>query len=136
MTTPDANVAEIEIARGDGYTAVRFLGKFSVPGFQRRAEAAAQACRDGGTGRLFVDATAYDVVPTILERYELASHAVKISAGLRVAVLISQAFLDPNKFGIMVAQNRGLTVDAFTDRQEAVDWLLAAPAGDAGRSTS
>jgi hypothetical protein len=136
MTTPDSNGTEIEIVARDGYTAVRFLGKFSVQGFQRRAEAAAQACRDGGTGRLFVDATAYDVVPTILERYELASHAVKISAGLRVAVLISQAFLDPNKFGIMVAQNRGLTVDAFTDREEAVDWLLAAPSGDAGRPTS
>jgi len=136
MTTPDGNAAELEIVTRDGYTAVRFLGRFSVPGFQRRAEAAAQACRDGGTGRLFVDASVYDVVPTILERYELANHAVKVSAGLRVAVLIAPAFLDPNKFGIMVAQNRGLTVDAFTDRQKAVDWLLAPPAGDAGRPTS
>jgi hypothetical protein len=136
MTTRSGNDAEIEIVPRDGYTAVRFLGKFSVAGFQRRAEAAAQACRDGGTGRLFVDASAYDVVPTILERYELASHAVKISAGLRVALVVDPAFFDPNKFGITVAQNRGLTVDAFTDRQTAVDWLLASPSGDAGRATS
>jgi hypothetical protein len=125
MDTPDKSAAEIKTATRDGYTAARFLGTFSVAGFQRRAEAASQACRDGKTGLLFVDATVFDVSPTLLERYDLAGHAVKVSAGLKVALLVAPAFLDPNKFGIVVAQNRGLKVEAFTDRQKAVDWLLA-----------
>jgi hypothetical protein len=129
MGTPDSSVAEIEIATRDGYTAARFVGTFSVPGFRRQAEAASQACRDMKTGLLFVDATAFDVSPSLLERYDLASHAVRVSAGLKVALLVVPAFLDPNKFGIVVAQNRGLKVEAFTDRQKALDWLLAPASG-------
>ena len=30
-----------------------------------------------------------------------------------------------DKFGAMVARNRGLNVDVFVDRAEAVRWLLA-----------
>jgi hypothetical protein len=127
---------ELEIVQRDGYTDVRFLGHFSVEGFQRRATAASQACRDGGSGRLFVDATCYDVSPTTLERYELGRHAVTVSAGLTVALLITPTFLDPAKFGLMVAQNRGLRVEGFTDRQKAINWLLASPPGDARRPTS
>jgi hypothetical protein len=37
---------------------------------------------------------------------------------------VAPGFLDPNKCGIVVAQNHGLTVDAFTDRQKAVDGLV------------
>jgi hypothetical protein len=129
-------VTEVEIVHRDGYTAVRFLGDFSVEAFQRRAAAASEACRDGGSGRLFVDATCYDVRPTTLERYELALHAVTVSAGLTVALLITPTFFDPAKFGLMVAQNRGLRVEGFTDRQKAIDWLLASPPGDTGRPTS
>ncbi len=125
MDKSEKCTTEIEIATRDGYTAARFLGTFSVAGFQRRAESASQACRDGKTGRLFVDATAFDVSPSLLERYDLASHAVRVSAGLKVALLVAPAFLDLNKFGIVVAQNRGLKVEAFTDRQKVLDWLLA-----------
>ena len=55
-----------------------------------------------------------------------------------MALCVRPDFLDPKKFGILVAQNRGLAVDAFTDRQRAIDWLLAstpeaaAGEGDAG----
>jgi hypothetical protein len=125
MQHPQAQEPEIEVEHRDEYTAVTFLGSFSVVGFQRRAETASRECRDRKTGRLFVDATRYDVNPTIVERYEIACHAVKISAGLKVALLITPTFLDPNKFGIMVAQNRGLVVEAFTERQKAIEWLVS-----------
>lgn len=136
MAPPGGSDAEVEIIQRDGYTDVRFLGDFSVEGFQRRAAAASQACRDGGSGRMFVDATCYNVSPTTLERYELARHAVTASEGLTVALLLTPTFLDPAKFGLMVAQNRGLRVEGFTDRRKALDWLLASPPGEAGRPTS
>jgi hypothetical protein len=34
---------------------------------------------------------------------------------------------DPDRFITRVAQNRGLIVQAFVDRAQAVEWLLAAP---------
>lgn len=132
MKVPEDQRPELEIVHRDGYTAVRFLGPFSVSGFQRRAEAAARACRERKIDRLFVDSTGYDVTPTTVERYEIACHAVTISAGLKVAILVTPAFLDPNRFGIMVAQNRGLVVEAFTEREKAIEWLLAPTPGPSG----
>lgn len=126
--------AEIDVEHRDGYTAVRFFGSFSVDRYKRQADAASLACREAGTGKLLVDTTCYDLSPSTVERYELATHAVKASAGLKVALLVSPAFLDPNKFGILVAQNRGLAVDAFTEPAKAVEWLLAPPAADPGRN--
>ncbi len=121
----DAERSTLEIAEQDGYVAVRFVGEFSVESFQRQAEAAVGACRKSGGKKLFVDSTCFDVSPSVTERYELAMHAAKISAGLKVALLLTPTFLDPNKFGIMVAQNRGLVVEAFTERAKAIAWLLA-----------
>ena len=59
---------------------------------------------------------------------------MKISEGLKVALLVTPAFLDPNKFGIVVARNRGLMVEGFTDRQRALDWLLSPAPGPTATS--
>lgn len=125
MGSSGAEKKEIEVEERDGYIEARFLGDYSVERFNRQAEEASRDCRERKKSKLLVDLTLLDASPTTMERYELASHAVRVSAGLRVALLVRPTFLDPNKFGIVVAQNRGLSVDAFTERQKAVDWLLA-----------
>jgi len=121
----DTTVEGLELEDRDGYLEARFLGAFAVDRFNQQAEAASQACRERRLKKLLVDLLRLDANLSTIERYELASHAVRVSAGLRVALLVVPRFLDPNKFGIMVAQNRGLVVDAFTERQKAVDWLQA-----------
>src|SRR5262249_12678262 len=113
-----------EIHDRDGYVEARFLGAFSIGSFQRQADAASRACRDNEHRKLFVDTTCFDVSPSLTERYELATHAVRASQGLKVALLVTAKFLDPAKFGIVVAQNRGLVVEAFLERQKALEWLL------------
>ena len=121
----DGTTEGLELEERDGYLEARFLGAFAVDRFNRQAEAASKACRVKKLKKLLVDLLRLDANLSTLERYELASHAVRVSAGLRVALLVIPTFLDPNKFGLMVAQNRGLVVDAFTERQKAVDWLRA-----------
>lgn len=125
MSDDRGSESEITVEQRDGYTAAIFHGPYSIAGFQRRAEAAAKAARDGTSGRLYVDMTCFDVSPSITERYQLATHAVKMSTGLKVAVRVTPTFMDPSKFGIVVANNRGLKTNAFTDEDEAVAWLLA-----------
>jgi len=119
----DATVEGLEFEDRDGYLEARFLGAFAVARFNRQSEAASQACRERKLKKLLVDLLRLQGNLSTLERYEIASYAVRVSAGLMVALLVVPAFLDPNKFGIMVAQNRGLIVDAFTERQKAIDWL-------------
>jgi len=120
---------DLDVRDREGYVEACFLGEFSVERFNRQADAASRACRDRSQPRLLVDLTRLENAhPSTLERYDLALHAVKASAGLKVALLTRSDFLDPAKFGIIVAQNRGLTVDAFLERPAALAWLLA---GDA-----
>jgi hypothetical protein len=125
MSLPEGTEKELEIQDRDTYLEVRFLEEFSIARFKRQAEAASATCRDRKKAKMLVDISAITAQLTTMERFDLASHAVRVSAGLKVALLVNPTFLDPSKFGIVVAQNRGLTVDAFTDRQRAVDWLQA-----------
>jgi len=124
MDVSDAPPEGLELEDQNGFLEARFLGAFSVDRFNRQADAASRACRDRKVTKLLVDLSRLKATLTTLERYELASHAVRVSVGLRVALLVVPTFLDPHKFGILVAQNRGLRVDAFTERPKAVDWLL------------
>lgn len=116
---------DVEIVDRDGFLEAQFLGTFSIERFKRQAEAASAACRERKMEKLLVDVTRLDAHLSTFDRYELASHAVRVSWGLKVALFVTPDFLDTRKFGILVAQNRGLKVDAFTDRRKAVDWLLA-----------
>jgi len=116
---------DLDVEERDSFLETRFLGPFSVERFNRQADAESRICRERKHLKLLVNLTLLDANPTTVERYELASHAVRVSAGLRVALLVIPTFLDPHKFGILVAQNRGLQVDAFTDRAKAMAWLLA-----------
>jgi hypothetical protein len=43
---------------------------------------------------------------------------------IKVAFVGRPEQIDPGKFGVMVAQNRGVNVDAFTDLKAAEEWLL------------
>jgi hypothetical protein len=43
-----------------------------------------------------------------------------------VACLANPEVIDPQKFAVKVARNRGLEVDIFSERSEAEAWLLEA----------
>jgi hypothetical protein len=124
MDRSDTGGKDLEVVDRGDFIEAHFLGTFSVDRFCRQTDAASEACIESKKGKMLVDLSLFNTRLSTMERYELASHAVRASAGLRVALLVAPAFLDPEKFGIVVAQNRGLAVDAFTDRQKAIDWLL------------
>ncbi len=44
--------------------------------------------------------------------------------GIKVAFVTRPERIDLLKFAILVAQNRGVKVEAFTDFQSAEEWLL------------
>ncbi|HZE98397.1 MAG TPA: hypothetical protein VE981_15300 [Planctomycetota bacterium] len=127
MDAPDEAGKEVEIEEREGFIEARFTGTFALERFKRQAEAASEACLKKKMAKLLVDISRFSPNLSITDRYELAVHAVRVSKGLKVALVATETFVDPNKFGIMVARNRGLLVDVFTDRRKAVDWLLVTP---------
>lgn len=90
------------------------------------------AAREGGCLDLLVNVYGLTGVnpPTVFARYDLAVKWAR-SAGpkLRVAMVSPPELIDPQKIGVLMAQNRGATGDVFTNEAEAVAWLNARQRG-------
>lgn len=70
--------------------------------------------------------TGYDQ-PTLLDRYQFISSLANIAAGsLRIAIVIPAAVIDPQRFGTLVATNRGLDSNVFASEEAAIAWLDSA----------
>jgi hypothetical protein len=65
-------------------------------------------------------------LPDVFARYRLASKwAEAAGASLKVAVVARPELIDPQKIGVLIAQNRGATGDVFTTEAAAIAWLDA-----------
>lgn len=62
--------------------------------------------------------------PTLSERFFLAEKWAAAAAGaVRLSVCIHAHMIDPEKFGMTVANNRGLVSDVFDNEADAIAWL-------------
>lgn len=63
--------------------------------------------------------------PSTLDRFRLGQEWAKASGGggLKVAIVLPARYIHPQKFGVLVALNRGLQSDAFDNEHEAIAWL-------------
>ena len=66
-------------------------------------------------------------VPTILDRFEMglrmAQHYRESDPRIRLAVLGNEPMIHPDRFGELVARNRGADARVFTDEAEALAWV-------------
>ena len=64
--------------------------------------------------------------PTIFARHTLAvKWAESAGARLHVAIVARPELIDPEKIGVLMAQNRGVSGDVFTNEVAALTWLDA-----------
>lgn len=83
-------------------------------------------CRERRPSRLLLDFRALTLPLTMVDRFEIGSFGEKFQGHVgRVACLARAEQIDPRKFAVTVAQNRGLKVDIFHDGDQAMRWLLA-----------
>ena len=98
-------------------------------GVELVAAAMVQARAQGCTALLanFLNVTGI-TPPSIFARHALALRWAE-SAGtqLRVALVVRAELIDPEKIGVVMAQNRGVTGDAFTNEAAALTWLESGP---------
>ncbi len=63
--------------------------------------------------------------PSLPERYFMVHGWAKTAQGLvQIAMVVRAEMIDPEKFGITVALNAGLTADVYPNEAEALAWLL------------
>jgi hypothetical protein len=67
--------------------------------------------------------------PTTIDRYDQGARVADLQrgcgAGIAIACLGHEPMIDPDRLGEIVARNRGAFGRAFTDFDEAVDWIEA-----------
>jgi hypothetical protein len=118
---------QLQMEQMPGYLAARFIG-VGVPGeASEQFESIAEYCKRTKNHKILVDATAYDldVKPSTVDIFRFGERLQTFSRhGIKVAFICRPEQLDPGKFGLLVARNRGVCVDAFTDLCAAEEWLL------------
>ncbi len=64
--------------------------------------------------------------PSTIARYAMAMKWVESAgASLRVAMVVRPEIIDPQRIGVLMAQNRGASGDVFVDEVQALRWLDA-----------
>ncbi|HTU67206.1 MAG TPA: hypothetical protein VMF52_14755 [Steroidobacteraceae bacterium] len=64
--------------------------------------------------------------PSTFERYQMAVRWAEAAGGsIRVALVARREIMDPQKIAVLMAQNRGVNGDVFTDEVSALAWLDA-----------
>ncbi len=62
--------------------------------------------------------------PSLSARYFFINEWAQAAGGfVRIAVVARPEMIDPNRFGIMVAANRGLKAEVFVAEEAAMAWL-------------
>ena len=116
---------QLQIEQMPGYLAARFIGT-AMPGeASQRFELIAEHCKRTNNYKLLIDTAGFDVKVTLVDKF-LLGERLGIFARYRIKVVFVSRpeQLDLRKFAVMVAQNRGVKVEAFTDYQAAEEWLL------------
>lgn len=103
---------------------VRLSGAFSLARFLEDVAKAVQICQDRQRTRIYLDLTALEGKLTIFDRYEMGAQGAKLAENLKVSVCASPETVDPKRFGLQVARNRGLNIQLFLNPEEALSWLL------------
>ena len=86
----------------------------------------AEADQRGAT-KVLVDGLQMGGSPTMVERYALseflAREMVELGISPRLAFLGKEPLVDPNRFGEIVARNRGVRMKTVEEMEDAVRWL-------------
>jgi hypothetical protein len=83
--------------------------------------------REQGMPKLLIDTTKWTghESPDTLERYQWAAAFTKAAhSAVKVAMVVRPEMMDPDKFEVTVARNRGLVGNVLDSEQEALAWLL------------
>jgi hypothetical protein len=72
--------------------------------------------------------------PSVVDRMRMARlWADAADSRLRIVVVARPEFIDPERFGVVVAANFGLTVQVFECQEDAIAWLRAECAAELER---
>jgi len=116
---------QLEMEQMPDYLAARFIGVGVAEEVWLQFELLAEHCKRSKGDKLLIDITKAEGKLSVVEKY-LAAEGSRIFAqyGIKVAFIEIPERMDPRRFFLLAARNRGVNVEAFTDLQAAEEWLL------------
>jgi hypothetical protein len=110
----------------EGYGCFQPAGDFTLKEITNRIDRAIAYCRENKIRALIANITRVTgfAPPTLTERFHFISHWAFTSSGTVTVCLIARPeMVLADKFGVVIAGNRGMKGDIFTDHDEAVRWI-------------
>jgi hypothetical protein len=116
---------QLQLEEMPGYLAAKFIGSGAAEEVWRQFELIAERCQRMKVDKLLIDITKAKGTLSLTEKY-LAAEESRIFArfGIKIAFVEIPERLDPRRFFLTAARNRGVNVEAFTDLRDAEEWLL------------
>jgi hypothetical protein len=111
----------------DGYSYYQLLGHGSLTEAASKVIEGIAFSRKQGVRNLLIDTTKWTghASPSTLERFSWASAFSKVAGEwLKLALVVRPELMDPDKFEVTVATNRGMNGNVFDSEKDALDWLL------------
>ena len=123
---------QYETREHDKYLCLECTGTYSIEETFRLYRASFELAARGGRDAVLIDVRMVTGrEPTLTERYDLgvlvADLQARQSPRVRMAVLGNEPMIHPERFGEIIATNRGAVARVFTDEKAALNWLLARP---------
>jgi len=115
-----------QLALVDGIGVFKPTGSFRFQQAIALVTAVIVKAREQGLRKILIDSRGLSGFqpPSLSERHWMVREWVEASGGrLKIAVVAPEAFIDPEKFGIVAAANFGVTSEVFTSELEAMQWL-------------
>jgi len=110
----------------EGYSCYRLTGHGSLEEAGSKVIEAITFAREKGIHELLIDTTHWTGhdSPGTVERFDMAVAFTEAARSVvKVAMLVRPEMMDPEKFEVRVATNRGLNGNVFDSEKEALAWL-------------
>jgi len=118
----------------EGYSCYRLSGHGPLPEAATKVIEAITFAREQGVRKLLIDTTKWTGhdKPNTLERFAVAQEFIQAArSAVKLAMVVRPELMDPDKFEVTVATNRGLIGNVFDSEKDALAWLLD-PKSDEG----
>ena len=116
---------QLQMEQMPDYLVAKFIGSGVADEVWLQFGLIVECCKRANKNKLLIDITKAAGTLSVTEKY-LAAEESRIFAkyGIKVAFIEMSERMDPRKFFLMAARNRGVNVEAFTNWQDAEEWLL------------
>ncbi len=127
-------VIETQSELSPEYALVCCNGRYERDALMRAIESAFKFARSEGRKSVLVDIRGLSgQPPSTMDRYDMGVAAAELQRecgrGIALAVLGSEPYVEPDRFGEVVARSFGGFGRVFTDHEEAVEWVSGNPSG-------